>query len=138
MRAPFPRAIQGGMLRDGSGEGCEHNHLLRALESICNDAGVPTKHKMLTSEGNRRTDLEVLNIGVAQMTGLLVDVSLRQDFIGAGRDGWRTHGKLRNPGNPYQILESAAAQKIRDYRTTYRCNRCFLAGMLVYLGPHPR
>jgi hypothetical protein len=72
---------------------------------------------------NRRADLEVFNIRVAQMTCLLVDVSLCHDFTGAGRDGLRTHGKLRNRDNPAQILESAAAQKIRDYRTTYRRNR---------------
>ncbi len=51
---------------------------------------------MLLTSGNRRADLKVLNIRVAQMTDLRVDVSLRHDFIGAGRDGERTHGKLRN------------------------------------------
>ena len=35
----------------------------------------------------------------------------------------RTHGKHRNPDNPDQILESAAAQKIRDCRNTHRRNR---------------
>jgi hypothetical protein len=34
-----------------------HDHVLRALERICNDAGFATNHKrVLTSEGNRRAD----------------------------------------------------------------------------------
>jgi hypothetical protein len=99
---------------------------LRALESICTDAGYSTKVKMvLTSEGNRRTDLEVLNIRVTQQTDLLVDVILRHDFIGAGRDGGQHHGKLRNPDDPDHILESAAAEKIRKYSDPYRQNRQF-------------
>jgi hypothetical protein len=103
---------------------CAQNHVLRALESMCNNAGFSTKHKMvLTSEGNRRADLEVLNIRVAQQTDLLVEVSLHHDLVGAGLDGGRTHGKHRNPDNPEKILESAAAQKIRDCRKTYRRNR---------------
>ena len=45
---------------------CAHDHALRALERICNDAGFATIHKrVLTSEGNRRTDLEIRNIRVA-------------------------------------------------------------------------
>jgi hypothetical protein len=40
----------------------------------------------------------------------------------AGRDG-QTQGQLRNPDNPDHILESAAADKIRNYRDTYRRNR---------------
>jgi hypothetical protein len=46
--------------------------------------------KVLTSEGQRFADLEVLNIRMAQQTDLLVDVTsvtLRHDFIGAGRGG---------------------------------------------------
>ncbi len=53
---------------------------------------------------------------------MLVDVTLRHDFIGAGRDG-QTQGQLRNPDNPDHILKSAAADKIRNYRDTYRRNR---------------
>ena len=102
---------------------CAHDHVLRALERICNDAGFATTHKrVLTSEGNRRADLEIRNIRVAGQTDLLVDVTLRHDFIGAGRDG-QTQGQLRNPDNPDHILESAAADKIRNYRDTYRRNR---------------
>jgi hypothetical protein len=41
---------------------------------------------------------------------LLVDVTLRHDFIGAGHIG-----QLRNPDH---ILESEAADKIRNYRDT--------------------
>jgi len=72
---------------------------------------------MLLTSGNRRADLKVLNIRVAQMTDLRVDVSLRHDFIGAGRDGERTHGKLRNPDNPDQILETGAAPTARSMRS---------------------
>ena len=46
--------------------------------------------KMLTSESKRRADLKILNIRMAQQTDLLVDgtsVTLRHDFIGAGRGG---------------------------------------------------
>ena len=32
-------------------------------------------------------------------------------------------GQLRNPDHPGHILESAAADKIRNYRDTYRRNR---------------
>jgi hypothetical protein len=100
-----------------------HDHVLRALERICNDAGFATTHKrVLTSDGNRRADLEICNIRVAGQTDLLVDVTLRHDFIGSGRDG-QTQGQLRNPDNPDHILESAAADKIRNYRDTYRRKR---------------
>jgi len=55
------------------------------LESICNAAGFATNHKrVLTSAGNRRADLEIRNTRVAQQTDLLLDVTLRYDFIGAG------------------------------------------------------
>jgi hypothetical protein len=58
------------------------------LERICNDAGFAANYKrVLTSEGNRRADLEIRNIRVAHQTDLLVDVTLRHDFIGAGKKG---------------------------------------------------
>jgi hypothetical protein len=102
---------------------CAHEHVLRALESICNDAGFATSHKrVLTSEGRRRADLEVRNIRVAEMTDLLIDVTVRHDFIGASRSGLN-QGRLRNPDNPDHILESAAADKIRNYRDPYQRNR---------------
>ena len=42
-----------------------HNHVMTALESICNNAGYATKHKrVLTSAGKQRADLEILNIQV--------------------------------------------------------------------------
>jgi hypothetical protein len=59
---------------------------------------------------------------VAGKTDLLIDVTLRHTFIGAGRSG-HTQGQLRNPDNPDQILESAAADKIRNYRDPYQRNR---------------
>jgi hypothetical protein len=46
-------------------------------------------------------------------------------FMG-GEGAWdhgQTQGQLRNPDNPDHILESAAADKIRNYRDTYRRNR---------------
>ena len=63
--------------------------VLEALESICRAAGYSTNNKnVLTSEGNRRAGIEILNIRVAQQIDLLVDVTLRHDFIGAGRWGY--------------------------------------------------
>ena len=53
---------------------------------------------------------------------MLIDVTLRPDFIGAGRSGL-TQGRLRNPDNPDRILESAASDKIRTYRAPYQLNR---------------
>ena len=96
---------------------------MQALERICIDAGYATsrKRRVLPSEGNRRADLEVRNI-VAGKTDLLIDVTLRHDFIGAGRSG-HTQGQLRNPDNPDRTLESAAADKIRNYRDAYAVNR---------------
>ena len=99
-------------------------NVLRALESICTAAGFATNHKrVLTSAGNRRADLEIRNIRVAtEQTDLLVDVTVSHGFIGAGHIG-QNQGQLRNPDNPDHILESAAADKIRNYRDTYRSNR---------------
>ena len=93
---------------------------MTALESICNNAGFATKHKrVLTSAGKQRADLEILNIQVAQQIDLLVDVTLRHDFVGAGHNGLN-QGQLRNPDNPDKLLDSAAADKIRHYRAPYR------------------
>jgi hypothetical protein len=61
-------------------------------------------------------------VRVAGKTDLLVDFTLRHDFIGAGRSG-HTQGQLRNPDNPDRILESAASDKIRTYRDPYQRNR---------------
>ena len=66
-----------------------------------------------------------LAVIVAQHISLLVDVTIRHDFIGAGRSGL-TQGQLRNPDNPDHILESAAADKIRNYRDTYHRRRACL------------
>ena len=71
-----------------------------------------------SSEGRRRADLEVRNVRVAQKTDLLIDVTIRHPFIGAGRSG-HNQGRLRNPDNPDHILENAAADKIRNYRDTH-------------------
>ena len=74
---------------------------------------------------------------MAQQADLLVDVTLRHDFIGAGRDGWINLGKLRNPDNPDQILEGAAAVKIQFViiatpNLTTQPTGGFLACMHVY------
>ena len=46
---------------------CAHDHVLRSLESVGSTAGFATNHKrVLTSAGNRRADLEIRNILVAQ------------------------------------------------------------------------
>ena len=112
---PAPTIVQNGPSRI--------SHVLRALESICNDAGYATSRKrVLPSEGTRRADLEVRNIRVAGKTDLLIDVTLRHPFIGAGRSG-HIQGQLRNPDNLDQILESAAADKIRNYRDPYQRTR---------------
>jgi hypothetical protein len=98
--------------------------LLRTCHApVSNDAGFATTHKrVLKSEGNRRADLEIRNIRVAGQHDLLVDVTVRHNFKGTGHNG-QTQGQLCNPDNPDLILESAAADKIRNYRDTYRRNR---------------
>jgi hypothetical protein len=110
-------------LQHASNWTCAHDHVLQALESICNAAGFATNHKRVpTSAGNRRADLEIRNIRVAQQTDLLVDVTLRHDFIGPGHSG-QSQGQLRNPENPDHILEGAAANKSRNYHDTFCRNR---------------
>jgi hypothetical protein len=80
-------------------------NVLKAFECVCKDACYSTTLKMvLTSAGsNRRENREVLNIRVAQQTDLLVDVTLRHDFIVAGHDRRIKQGKLRDPDRPDQI-----------------------------------
>jgi hypothetical protein len=109
------------------------------LERICNDAGFATTHKrVLTSEGNRGADLEMRNIRVAGQTDLLVDVTLRHDFIGAGRDG-QTQGQLRNPDNPDHPRERRCRQDPQLSRHISPQPACgFFAGLHVYLATHPR
>ena len=90
---------------------------------------------MLTSAGKRRADLEILNIQVARNIDLLVDVTLRHDFVGAGHNGLN-QGQLRNPDHPDKLLDSAAADKIRHYRAPYRQNRhvAFLPACMTTSG----
>jgi hypothetical protein len=109
------------------------------LERVCHDAGLATTHKrVLTSEGHRRADLEIRNIRVAGQIDLLVDVTVRHDFKGAGHHG-PSQGQLRNPNHPDRILESAATDKIHKYRHLLTQPACGLfAGVHVYLGSHPR
>jgi hypothetical protein len=138
---PYQRYFMGGegvwdhinsCLHHASNWTCAHDHVLRALERIWNDAGFTITHKrVLTSEGNRRADLEIRNIRVAGQHDLLVDVTIRHNFKGTGHNG-QTQGQLRNPDNPDHILESAAADKTRIYRDTYRRNRP--SALLVLVG----
>jgi len=112
---------------------------LQALERICNDAGFATsRQQVLTSEGSRHADLEIRNIWLADKVDLLVDVTIRHDFIGDGRSGL-TQGQLRNPDKPDRILESATTDKIRNYRDAYAVNRqvAFLPACMSTSGPHP-
>jgi hypothetical protein len=51
---------------------------------------------VFTSQGN--LGAEIRNSCVVEQIDLLVDVTLRHDFIGAGRSGL-TQGQLRNPDN---------------------------------------
>jgi hypothetical protein len=60
---------------------------------------------------------------LADKVDVLVDITIRHDFIGPGRSGL-SQGQLRNPDNPDHIsLESSAADKIRNYRDAYVVNR---------------
>ena len=95
----------------------------RSRAFVTTQVSPPTSRWCSRVRTNRRADLGFLNIRVIWQTDLLVDVTLGHDFIGDGRDGGRTHGKLRKPDNPDQILESAAAQKIRNYANPFRRNR---------------
>ena len=90
---------------------CAHDHVLRALESICNAADFATTHRrVLTSEGNCRADFEICNIRVAQQTYLLVDVTVRHDFIGAGHIGQyrQNQGKASSATPTTRITSSRA------------------------------
>ena len=102
-----------------------HEHVLQALERICNDAGFASRRqRVLASEGGRRADLEIRNspgslkinatargmhnnVSIADKFDLLIDVALRHDFIGTGRSGL-TQGQLRNPDNPITVTSSRA------------------------------
>jgi hypothetical protein len=116
---------------------CAHDHVLRVLDRICNDASFATTHKrVLTSEGNRRAYLEVRNIHVAQQTNLLMDVTIRHNFKGTNHIG-QNQGQLRNPDNhPRERRCRQDPQLSRHISPQPACG--FLAGVHVYLRPHPR
>ena len=112
------------------------DNVLQAFERICNDTGFATsRQQVLTSEGSRVADLEIRNIRLADKVDLLVDITIRHDFIGAGRSGLN-QGQLRNPDNPDHILESSTANKIRNYRDAYVVNSqvAFLPACMTTLG----
>ena len=75
-----------------------------------------------TSDGYRRADLHVVGAHLMGKDDLVVDVTVRHDFIGDARDVLR-HGTLRNPDRPDQLLDQAAADKTRNYREPYARNR---------------
>ena len=86
-------------------------------------AGYSSSIKSLpTSDGHRRADLHVVGAHLMGKDDLMVDVTVRHDFIGDARDVLR-HGTLRNPDRPDQLLNQAAADKIRSYREPYSRNR---------------
>ena len=67
-----------------------HEHVLQVFERICNDVGFATRRKrVLTSEGGRRANLKIRNIrvGARDKIDLLIDVTLRHDFVDASRSG---------------------------------------------------
>jgi hypothetical protein len=68
--------------------------------------------------GHRRADLRLVGARLIGKDDLVVDVTVRHDFIGDARDVLR-HGTLRNPDRPDQLLDQAAADKIRNYREPY-------------------
>ena len=90
---------------------------------IFRTAGYSSSIKSLpTSDGHRRADLHVVGAHLMGKDDLMVDVTVRHDFIGDARDVQR-HGLLRNPDRPDQLLNQAAADKIRSYREPYSRNR---------------
>ena len=66
-----------------------------------------------TSDGYHRADLHVVGAHLMGKDDLVVDVTVRHDFIGDARDVLR-HGTLCNPDRPDQLLDQAAADKIRN------------------------
>ena len=96
-----------------------HEHVLRATMGIFRAAGYSSIIKSVpTSDGYRRADLHVVGAHLMGKDDLVVDVTVRHDFIGDARDVLR-HGTLRNPHRPHQLLDQAAADKIRNYREPY-------------------
>jgi hypothetical protein len=110
-------------LQHASNWTCAHDHVWRALESICNEPVSPP----ITS-GFSRVRATAAPISKSATSAwrsrpiCLVDVTLPNDFIGAGHIG-QNQGQLRNPDNLDHIFESAAADKIRNHRDPYRRNR---------------
>ena len=88
-----------------------------------------------TSDGHRRADLHVVGTRLMGKDDLVVDATMRHDFTGDARDV-RRHGMLRNPDRPDQLLDQAAADKIRNYREPYARNRslAFLPACLSTSG----
>ena len=122
---------------------CGHDHVLLALERICNnsDSGFATTHKrVLTSEDNLDANLEIRNIRVSQQTGFLVDVTVRHNFKSQAPV---TIGRLKaSSATPTTRTTSSRAPlptRSAIIVTHIDAPACgFFAGVHVYLGPHPR
>ena len=100
-----------------------HEHVLRAIMAVLQAAGYACSIKHVpTSDGIRRADLHVVGTRLMGKDDLIIDYTLRHDFIGDARDVSR-HGTLRNPDRPDQLLDQAAADKIRAYREPYHRHR---------------
>ena len=91
---------------------------------VCNPLAPPSRSRLqaFLVVLNRRADLHVVGAHLMGKDDLMVDVTVRHDFIGDARDVQR-HGRLRNPDRPDQVLNQAAADKIRSYREPYSRNR---------------
>ena len=96
---------------------------LLGLKSKRHQVGSLFSNPISASESESRADIAILGAGLMQHDDMLLDITVRHDFIGAGRDGGQRHGMLRNPDQPDQILAKVAAENIRHYRNPYRNNR---------------
>ena len=89
---------------------CAHL-VLSAVADIAHAAGFRTNRgsRVPNSRGQRRGDLEIKGLNVAETTDLIVDVALVHDFHGNVVDPAR-HGQLRHP-NPDKVLIDTAVAK---------------------------
>ena len=82
-----------------------------------------TSFRFLLFEGRRYANLATSR--VAHKIDLLIDVTLRPDFTGAGRSGL-TQGRLRNPDNPDHLSQ------------TPQSPGGLFTSVHVYIGTYPR
>ena len=97
--------------------------MLRALESICKNAGFSTKHKMVPRV--RVTDAQISKSSTSAWHRCQICwwtspcATISSALVKMGGEPTASYATE----NPAQILESTTVQKIRDYRNTYRRNR---------------